>query len=309
MASEVTLSAVRKPFRHYLNPVRAVRDLWTHRYLVQQFAVRDVTARYKGARLGLLWSILNPLLMLGIYTFVFSVVFQARWGVLQSGSKAEFALTMFCGLIIFNLFAECANRAPSLIISHAGYVKKIVFPLEILPAAVAASALVFALISTGILLVAVPLFFGTFSATLFFFPLVIFPLLLLSLGVGWFLASLGVYLRDIGHIVTVLVQILMFVTPIFYPISSVPDGHRSEPLNRPGGIGAGNPDVEPDTQLAVAGRRNGPGVSRGTTRLRLVYEDPGRLRGCPLTGPARKPSYPRETWGSATTSTRTRKTV
>jgi lipopolysaccharide transport system permease protein len=227
MATEVILSAVREPFRRYLNPARTVSDLWTHRHLVRQFAMRDVMARYKGSRLGLLWSILNPLLMLAVFTFVFSVVFHARWGVLQSESKAEFALTMFCGLIVFNLFAECANRAPSLIIGHANYVKKIVFPLEILPAAVVASALVFALISTGILLAAVPIFFGTFSATLFLFPLVIVPLLLFSLGVGWFLASLGVYLRDIGHVVTVLMQILMFVTPIFYPISSVPQPFRT----------------------------------------------------------------------------------
>lgn len=209
----------------FCNPVKIIANLWRYRELTKQFAKRDVIARYKGSYLGILWSFLTPLLMLTIYTFVFSEVFKAKWGA-ESGSKVEFALVLFCGLIAFNMFAECINRAPGLILANANYVKKVVFPLEILPLSVLGSALVQAAISLLILVVGIVALMGVFNWTLLFLPLILIPLLLSILGLSWFLASLGVYLRDIGQVVSVLTTALMFMTPIFYPASAVPEKYR-----------------------------------------------------------------------------------
>jgi len=218
----VVITPMQEPLRRYLNPVGLARDLWANRHLIWQLAVRDVLARYKGSRLGLLWSIINPLLLLAVFTFVFSVIFQARWGVMPGNSKAEFALTMYCGLIVFNVFSECANRASMVIIGNVSYVKRVVFPLQVLPASLVVSSLIFALVGTGLLLIGVGIFFRTVSWTVFCFPVVLLPVILLSLGFAWFLASLGVYLRDVGQIVMFAVQVLFFMTPVFYRIEQVP---------------------------------------------------------------------------------------
>lgn len=203
------------------NPVKIAVNLWQHRELIKQFVKRDVIGRYRGSYLGIMWSFLNPLLMLTVYTFVFSVVFKARWGV-ESNSKTEFALILFCGITTFNLFAEIVNRAPGLIISNVNYVKKVVFPLEILPVVVLGSAFVHASISLFILIIGLAVLLGVLHWTIVFIPLVLLPLVLLSIGLGWLFASLGVFLRDIGHILGVAVQVLMFLSPIFYPVSAIP---------------------------------------------------------------------------------------
>ena len=184
-----------------------------------------MVGRYRGSILGLLWSFFNPILMLTIYTFVFSVVFKARWGV-GGESKFEFALILFAGLIVFNLFAECISRAPSLIIGNVNYVKKVVFPLEILPLVTMGAALFHGAISLGVLLV----FYGLVSVglpwTIVFAPMVIAPLLLATLGFCWFLASFGVYVRDTAQAIGMLTTIIMFVTPIFFPLSALPEKYR-----------------------------------------------------------------------------------
>lgn len=203
------------------NPVSITINLWRHRELIKQFVKREVIGRYRGSYLGIMWSFLNPLLMLIVYTFVFSVVFKARWGV-ESNSKTEFALILFCGITTFNLFAEIVIKAPGLIISNVNYVKKVVFPLEILPVVVLGSALVHAGISLFILIIGLAVLLGVLNWTIIFLPLVLLPLVLLSIGLGWFFASLGVFLRDIDHIIGVTVQVLMFLSPIFYPVSTIP---------------------------------------------------------------------------------------
>lgn len=203
------------------NPVKITTNLWRHRELIKQFTKREVIGRYRGSYLGILWSFINPLLMLVVYTFVFSVVFKARWSV-ESSSKTEFALILFCGITAFNMFAEIVTRAPGLILSNANYVKKVVFPLEILPVVVLGSALIHAGISLSILTIGLVVLQGAFYWTITFLPLVLLPLMLLSLGLGWFFASLGVFLRDVGHIIGVAVQVLMFLSPIFYPVSAIP---------------------------------------------------------------------------------------
>ena len=203
------------------NPVGITAKLWKNRELIRQFIRREVSGRYKGSYLGIVWSFLTPLFMLAVYTFVFSIVFKARWGT-GSGGKVEFALILFCGLTTFNIFAECLGRAPGLIVGNVNYVKKVVFPLEILPVVSLGTALVQAGINLAILVVSLIFFLRVFNWTIVFLPFVLLPLLLLSLGVGWFFASLGTFLRDIGHLLGILIQMLMFMTPIFYPITAIP---------------------------------------------------------------------------------------
>jgi lipopolysaccharide transport system permease protein len=208
---------------HYLNPIAMTRNLWRHRNLIRQFTRREIEGRYKGSFLGLFWSFINPLVLLLIYTLIFGIVFKARWPNAKTNSLSEFAVTLFCGLTAFNIFSECISRAPSLIVGVPSYVKKVVFPLEILPVSLLGSAIFHGLISLGILLVANLLVIGSFQWTIVLLPLIALPLIFLSLGFGWFLASLGVFIRDVGYTVALIVQVLFLMTPIFYPIENIPE--------------------------------------------------------------------------------------
>jgi lipopolysaccharide transport system permease protein len=210
----------------FLNPAALVRELWHQRSIIKRFTVREILSRYKGSRLGLVWTLITPLLMLTVYTFVFTVVLRVRWGQ-QVQSRAGFALSMFCGLIVFNIISECLNRASSLVAQNIIYVKRIVFPLQAFPVSLVLSALILALIGTCVFLAALGLLVGTVHWTAVLFPLILVPVALLGLGLAWFLASLGVYLRDINHVMAVVTQILFFATPIFYPLSAVPQPYRS----------------------------------------------------------------------------------
>jgi len=209
-----------------ISPLSMLRSLVLHRRLAVSLIKREVIGRYRGSMLGTLWSFFNPLMMLLIYTFVFSVVFQARWKG-GSGSKTEFALVLFSGLLVFNVFSECLNRAPTLILMNVNYVKKVVFPLEILPLVSQGAAVFHGLVSFVVWFVFYVVFFGLPPATAWLFPLVVLPLMFLCLGLGWFLASLGVYLRDVAQFVGLLVTALMFLSPIFYPVSALPERYRS----------------------------------------------------------------------------------
>ena len=175
--------------------------------------------------MGLLWSFFNPVLMLAVYTFVFSIVFKARWAG-GSDSKTEFALVLFTGLMVFNLFSECVNRAPGLILGNVNYVKKVVFPLEILPVVALGSAGFHLLISLFVWLIFYLIFFGVPQATILLLPVILLPLVLMTLGLSWLLASLGVYLRDVSQIIGVITTVLMFLSPIFYPIVALPEEYR-----------------------------------------------------------------------------------
>lgn len=193
-----------------------------YRSLIFQFIKRDISAKYKGSQLGFLWSVLNPLLMLAVYTFVFSEIFQARWSS-ASSNKMEFAMIIFTGILTYNIMSEVLVRSPGIILSNSNYVKKVVFPLEIFSVVLIGSALIQNLIGFVILIVSLAAFLGVINITLLFIPIVLFPLVLITLGLGWMLSALGVYLRDISQVVGVAVQALMLLSPIFYPIESVPD--------------------------------------------------------------------------------------
>jgi lipopolysaccharide transport system permease protein len=189
--------------------------------LIKQLAVREVIGRYRGSLIGLLWSFLHPLLMLAVYTFVFGVVFQARWGG-EVESKADFAVVLFAGLIVHALLAECVNRAPHLVLSNTSYVKKVVFPLDILPWVIFASALFHAAVSFVVLLLVQLALTGNIPITVFWLPVVLAPFALVILGLSWFLAAFAVYVRDVAQIVGILTTVLLFLSPIFYPISALP---------------------------------------------------------------------------------------
>lgn len=174
----------------------------------------------------MIWSFVTPLMMLAVFSFVFSVIFKAKWGVSADEGKFQFAMTMFCGMTVFNIFGECVSRAPSLILQYPNYVKKVVFPLEILPVAALGSSLINGALSLAILIPAVLLFSPTWPVTIYLFPLVLVPICALSLGFGWFLASMGVFVRDIAQPVGVIVQMLFFISGIFFPPSAIPEDIR-----------------------------------------------------------------------------------
>jgi lipopolysaccharide transport system permease protein len=198
-----------------------------HRQLISQMCKREVIGRYKGSMLGLLWSFFNPVFMLIVYTFVFSEIFKSKWGGGSSnGSKTEFAVVLFVGMIVQTLFSEMLNRAPSLILSNVNYVKKVVFPLEILTIVALGSTLFHSLISMTVLLLAFVVFNGYLQWTVIFIPFVLIPIIILTAGLSWILSALGVFLRDIGQTIVIITTVLMFMAPVFYPITAVPESFR-----------------------------------------------------------------------------------
>ena len=206
--------------------VALAKSLWRNRQLILQMTRREVAGRYKGSVMGLAWSFFNPVFMLTVYTFIFSVVFKARWGVGGEESKTQFAVVLFVGMIVHGLLAEVLNRAPGLILSNVNYVKKVVFPLEILPVISMGAALFHSLVSLGVLLIAFALFNGYLHWTALLAPLVFLPLVILTLGFAWMLASLGVFLRDVGQTIGLITTVMLFLAPVFYPITALPEEFR-----------------------------------------------------------------------------------
>lgn len=212
--------------QHNISIFEMTGSFLRNRSLIYQMTKREVVGRYKGSILGLAWSFFNPLIMLAVYTVVFSTVFQAKWSV-GSDSKTEFALVLFIGMIVHSVLAESMNNSPSLMLKNISYVKKVVFPLEILPWIVMGSTLFHALISVIVWSLFYIIVTHAYQWTAIFLPIIFIPLILFSLGVSWMLASLGVYLRDIGQVTGVLTTILLFMSPIFYPASMLPEPYRT----------------------------------------------------------------------------------
>jgi lipopolysaccharide transport system permease protein len=212
---------------HRSSPGALLGSIAAHRQLIARMVRREVVGRYRGSALGLAWSFFNPVLMLAIYTLVFAGIFKARWNITDGPeSTGQFAIVMFVGMIVLNLFTEVLNSSPTLILANANFVKKVVFPLEILPIISIGAALFHMAASVGVLVLAILLMNGTVPWTGVLLPVVIVPLVLLALGVSWVLASLGVYLRDVAHGVGLASSALMFLSPVFYPLSAVPETFR-----------------------------------------------------------------------------------
>lgn len=208
-----------------ISPREMIASIWRNRALALALMKREVVGRYRGSAMGLAWSFFNPLFMLAIYTFVFSTIFRARWSGPEE-SKADFAIVLFVGMIVHGLFAECANRAPHLILSNVNYVKKVVFPLEIFPWVAFGSALFHAAVSLVVLVLAQLIVRHQLPWTIVLFPLVLLPLMLMTMGVSWFLAALGMYMRDIGQAIGIITTALLFLSPVMYPLSAVPQPVR-----------------------------------------------------------------------------------
>jgi len=239
--TDAVFTARSPSFWRFANPLTMWRRLWTQRGLIWQFTVRDVQGRYRGSFLGLFWSFFTPLLMLSVYTFVFGYVFNSWQSESASASqpavlavRIQWVLKLFCGLIVFGIFSECVSRAPGLIVGVPNYVKKVVFPLEVLPVAVLGASLIHATISMGLLVAALLVFEGRLSLTISLFPLVLVSLVMMTMGIAWFLASLGVFVRDVGHAVGIAVTVLFFMSvAIFDPLSTLPEPFRALMLFNP----------------------------------------------------------------------------
>jgi len=199
-----------------------IKSLIKNGELCYMLTKREIQSRYKGSFLGVGWATLNPIFMLTVYTIVFSQIFKTRWGS-ESGNSMVFAVNLFAGLIVFNLFSECFNRAPTLLTTNPNYIKKIRFPIEILGVLTVGSSLFQASISVVILIIAMAASGITLQITIFLLPLIMAPMILAVLGLTWILSILGVYFKDIGQLTPVITSALMFLSPIFYPSSALPE--------------------------------------------------------------------------------------
>lgn len=202
-------------------------NAWKSRTLIWQLLRREIYSRYRGSVLGLLWSLGTPLIMLGIYTFVFQFIFKSRWADGAGETTLNFAIVLFLGLTIHAVIGEVLTKSPTLITSNPNFVKKIVFPLELLSYVTLLNAIVTFLISFGLLLIFIFIELQRIPLTALLFPLVLLPYFVLLLGLSWFMAALGVYLRDIQQLVGTLSTLLLFLSPIFYSINILPENLQS----------------------------------------------------------------------------------
>jgi len=195
------------------------------RGLLWALSKREIAARFKGSYGGLSWYVIQNLLLLALYSLVFGSLFKSRW-VQGSHLPGDYTIALFIGLILFNIFAECITRAPTLILSNANYVKKVVFPLEVLPIVQLVTALFNAFVAV-LVLVVMAIFLGApLSWQGLWLPIIILPLLILTLGLSWLLAAIGTYVRDVNQVITLLISAVMFLSPLFYQISSLPPRAR-----------------------------------------------------------------------------------
>lgn len=209
-----------------LSPLAMWHSLFHNRQLVLRMTRRDIAARYRGSFGGMLWTVVTPVIMLLVYTFVFSVVFKARWGMDEEQSRTQFAIVLFAGLLMHGLLAEVLNASTGVVAANANYVKKVVFPLEVLPVIQLCVSLFQCMIGIGVLLLANLLFNASIPPTAPLIVFVLLPLALLALGLGWFVAALGVYVRDVAQVTQVLTAILLFVSPVFFPVSAIPEAFQ-----------------------------------------------------------------------------------
>ena len=217
---------VLKKVASIFNLISLPRIVLRQRNLLWQLVKRQIQQRYQGSVLGLVWSFVQPLMMLLVYTFVFSVVFNAKWGIEREEGRGTFAIVMFCGMTMFTLFSEAVGQGCLCIVNNQNLVKKVVFPIEILPVAQVLVTYTIGLVWILLLFIGSIVVLGFCGWTMLLLPLVMLPLVLFTLGISFFLASLGVYIRDTSYVVGVVLQMLFFATPIFYPISAVPKDLR-----------------------------------------------------------------------------------
>lgn len=206
---------------HPASPKALLLGIWRQKKLIVALTKREIEGRYKGSLFGIFWSVLTPLIMVSVFTFVFGEIFQTKWAGAKNTNHLDFAAALFAGLLVYNLFAECIGKAPYLITSNSNYVKKIVFPLEVLSVVTVLAALFHFAVAYAVVIVLVLFSSWELTWTVLLTPLIVLPMLMLIMGLTWGLSALGVFLRDIGQIIQPVLTALMFLSPIFYPLSSV----------------------------------------------------------------------------------------
>lgn len=206
-------------------PLAVFGCAWHHRHLLLRLTEREVEMQFRGSLLGKFWAAIVPLIMLGMYTFVFGIVLRVKWPGMEGG-PLQVSLLYFAGLILFNFFFECVNRAPALLLENVPYIKKVIFPLEILPWVIVGAALFRVAISGVILLAFYLVIKGVPPLATLSLPLLILPLAIVALGLAWILSALGIFVRDIRQAMIVVAPAMMFLSPIFFPLSSVPEALR-----------------------------------------------------------------------------------
>lgn len=211
-----------KPLARQLSPWFIAANLWRHRELVWQFTLRNIEMRHRGSHLGLVWSVLKPLIMLALYTFVFGYVFKGSFGVHKNESHAEYALAVFIGLSIIQMLNEVIGTSPLMIVTQPNFVKKVVFPLEILPVTGVGASIFHFLISMSLVALGVVLIGPGLTWSALWMPVIVLPVVLLALGLGWLISALGVFLRDIGQITDFLSVVLMYASVVFFPPERIP---------------------------------------------------------------------------------------
>ena len=216
----------------FFNPLALATRLWTSRELIAQLARREVQSRYRGSYLGTMWALITPLLTLGVFTLVFGTINGARWVGSDRSGILDFATHMFVGIVLYGLFSECTARAPMLITGNSNYVKKTVFPLEILPMSILGAATMHSLLGMVAALASVFVDRGALPWTVLLLPVVYLPILLLALGAMWFLAAVGVFFRDVASFIGVIVQLLFFLTPVAYPLAAFKGNPKVQHLVR-----------------------------------------------------------------------------
>jgi lipopolysaccharide transport system permease protein len=208
-------------FARHLNPARFANDLWRRRVILLRFAVREVSQRYRGARLGVAWIFLQPLFLLAVYTIAFSLILKLKWPESQRAGLGEVAIAVYCGLTAFGVLSECASRAPSLLLENQSYVKRATFPIQMLPVCVVLSASFHGLVNLAVLTV-LGWLTGGFYAPALLAPIFLVPLILLSCGVALLLAVMGPIFRDIRQFIPPILLAVSFLTPLVYSPSLVP---------------------------------------------------------------------------------------
>lgn len=194
--------------------------------LLTQLVQRDIASKFKGTAFGVFWSVATPLIMLLVYTYVFSTIFQARWGATQLAEKSAFAIMLFIGLTTHNLFAESVSRSCEAIRSNTNYVKRVIFPLELLPTSIVASTLVQYLINIALIIAAVVITTGRIPYHSVFLPIVAAPLILFTWSISYLTAALGVFIRDLSQSLSLFLTVLLFLSPVFYPADAIPEKFR-----------------------------------------------------------------------------------
>lgn len=204
------------------NPKKIIAHIWSYRYLLFQLVRRNIEVRYRGTMVGIMWAAITPIVILIVYTFVFGVILNVDWGGRFGDSKIGFALILFSGISVFNIFSESLSASAVVIRGNVSYVKKTIFPLEILPVSSVLSSFFFGLIWLLILMAAMVTFFRHLCLSVAALPLLLAPLFFFSCGLSWIVSSMGVFLSDMPHAVSVALLVLKFMTPIFYSIDMVP---------------------------------------------------------------------------------------